>query len=240
MLQALADSLLSIVYPQVCRVCKHGVEKHFDGVACSACWDATTIFNGSETLCSKCGAFLDPFGGPAETLCQTCGDHAYDTAAAVGIYEKALVASILHLKKEPFVSKRLRNLLLRSFQNGGLVASTVVIPVPLSRKRLHERGFNQAEVIGRILAKEFGVRLDSASLARTTHTPVHRAAMDRKAREATVSKAFEVVRPKLVEGERILLVDDVLTSGSTASQCAAVLKKNGAEWVGVLTLARAV
>jgi predicted amidophosphoribosyltransferase len=80
----------------------------------------------------------------------------------------------------------------------------------------------------------------SNAFVRTSHTPIHRAAMDRKARAATVERSFEVKIPRLVTGRNIILVDDVLTSGSTASACASVLKKNGAARVDVITLARAV
>ncbi len=68
---------------------------------------------------------------------------------------------------------------------------------------------------------------------------MHRAAMDKKAREMTVRNAFQITRPKLIADQNILLVDDILTSGSTASHCAKALKKSGASKVNVLTLARA-
>ena len=116
----------------------------------------------------------------------------------------------------------------------------MIIPVPLSKRRFLERGFNQAEVLAELLAKETALKIDKQSLARKVHTPVHRAAMDRRARELTVENAFEVTRPKLVKGEKILLVDDVFTSGATTSTCAKALKKKGADKVYVLTIARAV
>ncbi len=103
-----------------------------------------------------------------------------------------------------------------------------------------ERGFNQAEIIAKSVANITGIPVDSHSLVRTTHTPMHRVGMDKRARELTVVNAFKVVRPNLIKGSRILLVDDVFTSGSTASNCAKALKKAGAERVKVLTLARAV
>jgi len=118
-------------------------------------------------------------------------------------------------------------------------APPVVIPVPLSARRLQERGFNQAAVIATVIARSGNLLLDENSLVRKIHTPMHRAGMDRKARAMTVKKAFEVVRPKLIEGRDTLLVDDVLTSGETASICARVLKKSGAATVSVLTIARA-
>ena len=89
-------------------------------------------------------------------------------------------------------------------------------------------------------AENTGITIDKLSLSRKIHTPIHRAAMDRKARDLTVRNAFEISRPKLVNGANVLLIDDVFTSGATASQCAKVLKKAGAKKVSVLTLARAV
>ena len=114
------------------------------------------------------------------------------------------------------------------------------MPVPLSPRRRVERGFNQAEVVGSFLSDRTGIELDISTLIRSKHTPIHRVAMDSKAREQSVKNAFKVVRPTLVEGRSILLVDDVFTTGSTVSNCAAELKKNGAAAVKVLTLARAV
>jgi ComF family protein len=114
------------------------------------------------------------------------------------------------------------------------------MPVPLSPKRKGERGFNQAEVIGRFLSGKIGIRLDTFSLVRSKHTPMHRAGMDRKARDLTVKNAFEVFRPNLVKGQSVVLVDDIFTTGATASYCAKELKKKGAVSVRVVTLARAV
>jgi len=116
----------------------------------------------------------------------------------------------------------------------------LIVPVPLSVGRHKDRGFNQAEIIANALAAFSGVPVDAASLARTTDTPMHRGGMDQKAREMTVRKAFEVVRPKLVAGKSVILVDDVFTSGSTASFCSKALRKHGANGIKVFTLARAV
>jgi predicted amidophosphoribosyltransferase len=69
---------------------------------------------------------------------------------------------------------------------------------------------------------------------------MHRVGMDQKARELTIHNAFTVLRPKLIAGRHVMLIDDVLTSGATASQAAKILKKNGAAGVSVFTLARAV
>lgn len=238
MVRQIFNALLTLAYPQSCRVCENSVEKLSDGVACQTCWEKTEIFTGAETLCSKCGAFLQSKPSAFQTFCHRCDEHLYESAVAAGIYRHALAASVLHLKREPFVSKRLREIFTVRFFDTGLQDATLIVPVPLSKKRLLERGFNQAAVLSKILAEEAAVKLDEYSLVRKIHTPMHRVGMDGKARALSVDNAFAVTRPKLVAGEKILLVDDLYTSGATVSNCAKVLKENGAATVRVYTLAR--
>ena len=136
--------------------------------------------------------------------------------------------------------KRPRSIIEAALGRADLTHIDRIVPVPLAKERQIERGFNQAEIIGAIASRIARIPLDHLSLARSLHTPIHRIGMDQRARELTVQNAFEVVRPKLIKGRAILLVDDVLTSGATASYCAKALKKNGASRVDVFTLARAV
>ena len=240
MIRRITDALLSVVYPHQCQICKKIVENSSDGVACSDCWSRTQVFSEKDVLCEKCGAFLREAKTPVVAFCHQCADHHYDSARAIGVYHYALSASIIDLKRTPHIAAKVRELLLTAFQRSSFADSTLLVPVPLSAQRSIERGFNQAEVIARVLAKETGLPIDEFSLVRKIHTPMHRAAMDRKARDLTVRNTFEVKRPKLIADHRILLVDDVFTSGATASYCAKILKKNGARKVNVLTLARAV
>lgn len=240
MFERLQNSLVSLFSPQECKVCGRHVENLGDGVACSACWSETRIFDGSQTLCSKCGAFFRDSRGSGEFRCHACDEHAYDKAAAVGVYEKALAATIIKLKSDPQIPARAAEAFFRAFQDSPFGSTTLILPIPLSSRRLIERGYNQADLLGDDLARRTGIRIDKLSLRRKVHTPLHRVAMDMKARELTVKNAFVVERPKLIAGQNILLVDDVFTSGSTSSNCAKVLKKNGAAEVNVLTLARAI
>jgi ComF family protein len=145
---------------------------------------------------------------------------------------------VLALKREPYVSSRLSHLLHQAQQREPLDSATLIVPVPLHPERMRERGFNQAALLGRALARLSGLRLDEWSLVRTLHTERHRAGMDAEARRASVSQSFRVERPRLIEGERVLLIDDVFTTGATASACAAQLFAAGAEAVFVLTIAR--
>ena len=239
MLTKFFDSLLTLAYPQACGICQNSVENLSDGVVCRDCWNATRIFSGKETVCHKCGKFLSEKETDFLAFCHQCDEHFYDRARAVGLYENALLASILHLKHEPFAAHRLQKIFVSAFENSDFPSASKIIPVPLSKKRLIERGFNQAAILAGILADSVKIELDENSLVRQIHTPMHRAGMDTKARELTVKNAFEVKRPNFIEGEKIILIDDVFTSGATASACAKVLKKNGAEAVYVFTVARA-
>jgi ComF family protein len=197
------------------------------------------IFDGNQTLCVKCSEFLVGRASPYEPTCHLCDEHAYDAARSVGRYGAALAASVIALKSEPVISLRLADLLIDTFDRAPFYDADLIIPVPLSRKRRIERGFNQAELIAEVVANRRGLVLDRSSLVRTRHTQMHRAAMDRKARARTVADSFEVTRPAMIKGTAIILTDDVLTTGSTASACAETLKANGARKVYVLTLARA-
>lgn len=240
MFTSLTDSVLSIIFPKTCTVCDGDVERQADGPACDRCWQETRVFAGTESLCEKCGVLLGARGGSASVACGECRDHFYDGAFAVGVYEKALAASVVSLKTEPQIPKRLIDVMRSAFECRFNGAFSIVIPVPLSKKRLHERGHNQASVIADAIGEILGGNVDRGAIARNSHTQMHRGLMDRKAREASVKNAFTVVKPRLVKGEKILLVDDVLTTGATVSACAKALKDAGAESVTVFTLARAI
>jgi ComF family protein len=204
-------------------------------------WAATRVFDGGETLCWKCGA---PAGGevPEEkrpgVRCRRCDAEEFTAARACGLYEGALRAAVLGLKREPYVPARLARMLGGAARRAPLDSATLAVPVPLHPERERERGFNQAALLARVLAARAGLRVDEWSLARVGHGGRHRAGMDARARRESVADCFAVVRPRLVRGERVLLVDDVFTTGATASACAAALAAAGAQAVFVLTLAR--
>lgn len=238
MLKALRDSLLSLIYPQECTICSRQVKSLDDGIACAHCWANTRFLTGDEMLCGKCGALLGEIAPTRPVYCRRCDDHHYDGAIAAGVYEGALAASILNLKKVPHMPRRLAAAIDERI--GRKIDADLIVPVPLSRQRRHERGFNQADIIAKHIGKRTGIIVDGSSLIRKLNTPAHRIGMDQRARELTVVGAFDVVRPRLIQGKRVLLVDDIFTSGSTAAACALVLKKNGADKVNVFTLARAV
>ena len=236
------DALLAVVFPRGCAVCGDSVESRALGVACAKCWQQTRILS-ADTLCWKCGQ--PSIGTVADekreaVRCHRCDDASFTAARACGIYEGALRASVLSLKREAHVCQRLREELVRTQQRYPLNQATQIIPVPLHAEREKERGFNQAVLIGSELSRATALPLNVVSLARDKHTNRHRAGMDAKGRRDTVAGAFRVTHPALVAGERVLLVDDVFTTGATVSSCASVLLEAGAREVYVLTIARPV
>ncbi len=236
------DAALALVYPQACAVCGRSVESRHDGVACFRCWDESPLFRGDETLCWKCGALslASVSEDKRKTIrCGRCDDDVFTAARACGLYEGALRVSILELKRQPHVARRVVKLMYELQQREPLNSADLIIPVPLHPERERERGFNQASVVARELSGLSGLRMDEHSVGRRVHTERHRAGMDAKARRRSVANAFAVRHADLISGRRVLLVDDVFTTGATVSACAAVLKENGAEEVFVLTLARA-
>jgi ComF family protein len=242
-LDTLYDAALALVYPRACAVCRTAsVEARADSPACEACWEATRVFNESDKLCGKCGALAQGASSPleisAEVRCRRCEAETFTAARACGVYEGALRAAVLELKREPHVASRLARLLEETYRRAPFETAARIVPVPLHAERERERGFNQASLLGRELAGRTGIAMDEWSLARVTHTSQHRAGMDARSRRESVEAAFQVARPRLVEGVSVLLVDDVFTTGATASACASALRAAGAREVFVLTVAR--
>ena len=232
--------ILSVISPEQCRVC---VARECDlagGVVCESCWEKAQVFTSETPLCSKCGILLAAPARLSQTTCRNCDKRAFDRAFACGVYHGALESTIIALKKRPLIPARLLQFINSTLDRAREREFDLLIPVPLSKKRELERGFNQAEKIARLVSQHLNKPVSCSTLQRTVHTPLHRAGMDDRARELTVQKAFSVANADAIRERNILLVDDVLTSGATADACAAVLKKNGASSVTVFTVARAV
>ena len=246
-LKTIRDGLVGLAYPQECRICGRAVESWDDGVACARCWDdpaLTWVLTG--IVCDRCGTPLTPAAtpaertrGPSQRICGMCSSAPFTAARACGIYSGAFEASILFLKVAPHIPPRLRGIVNRVFSEyQRVLQGDVVIPVPLHRLRERERGFNQAAIIARLISRGFGLAIDERSLKRVKPTDRHRAGMDASDRTQSVERAFEVVRPRLIDGASVLLVDDLYTTGSTISAACSALIEAGAQRVSVFTIAR--
>ena len=185
------------------------------------------------------------FQGEAGPLCGLCRQKAphFRRAVAYGPYEGSL-RDLVHLLKYQGIrpaARLLGRFMSQSVMQAGWAAGLVVIPVPLASAKRRARGFNQAEEIARAFCREQGgnrIQLETTSLQRTRET-VSQTGLSREQRQANLRGAFTVSSREKVQGRTILLVDDVMTTGATAGECARVLLRAGAKEVFVATVARA-
>lgn len=195
-----------------------------------------------SSLCVVCGI---PFiGAGGDHVCGSCSTRhpAFGAARAALAYEgpgRDLIHAFKYRNKAHLRRPLALLVVERLAEFVRLREPDLIVPVPLHRKRLRSRGFNQAVLLGEILSRRFGIAQDRHTLRRIrwTEPQIHLAAGDRW---ANVKGAFSVHEPARVAGRRILLVDDVLTTGSTVEECAKTLKAAGAADVAVITVARAL
>jgi ComF family protein len=190
----------------------------------------------AEFFCASCRTpFQNAFPLDASGRCALCrsGLRGFDAAYSFGAYEGVL-RELIHLFKYGKVrtlARPLGALLARALPRDE--AFDAVVPVPLYWRRRMGRGFNQSELLARELSRRTGIPVANA-LRRLRPTPAQ-AGLSNSARRQNMSRAF---RARSVQDKRILLIDDVMTTGATAASCAAALKQAGARRVALLTVAR--
>jgi ComF family protein len=190
----------------------------------------------AEFFCASCRTpFQNSFPLDAEGRCALCrsGLRGFDAAYSFGAYEGVL-RELIHLYKYGKVrtlARPLSGLLAQALPRDE--AFDAAVPVPLYWRRRLQRGFNQAELLARGLSRRTGIPVVT-SLGRVRPTPTQ-AGLSTSARRQNVARAF---RARDVQGKRILLIDDVMTTGATAASCALALKQAGARRVALLTVAR--
>lgn len=225
--RALLDSILNLLFPVTCVVCRSPVLERRWGAACPECW--LRLEPLEPPFCAQCG---EP--APAiEGLCGLCrrGEHIFDFARSALLFTGTLREIIHHLKYTDRVS--LANPLgdiLKNCLNNEPFTGNLIVPVPLHRRRERQRGFNQAELIAARLGRHLTTRL----LRRRKNTP-SQTGLSRSERKRNLAGAFEVRGH--IRGT-VIIVDDVYTTGSTMNEIARTLKRAGAERVEVLTVAR--
>lgn len=167
----------------------------------------------------------------------------FQRAVAYGAYDGVLrdLVHLLKYQRVKPVAPLLARLLNESLGDIRFPESLLVVPIPLYKRKLRERGFNQAEEIARAFIRrrtDARIQLETSSLVRTRET-ASQTGLTRHQRRANVRGAFAVVKPERVLDKSLLIVDDVMTTGTTASECARVLLRAGARQVFVATVARA-
>jgi ComF family protein len=238
LLSVLPQRLLDIFFPKVCEHCGDSFQAGLSNVLCLAC------FNGIEPYqmpsCDHCGVSLPSraFEDAVQKRCADCGDEPYylDKTWALGPYEGPLRLAhhafkfdgMEHLKT-PITQKMIKNI-----SEDFWVGIDALIPIAMSREKERERGYNPAFLLAHEFSASVGIPV-KAVLTKTRSTVAQRL-LTRQKRLQNQKGTYQVVLNSPLR--RVLLVDDVFTTGATLEECAKVLKKAGVEWVGAVVWGR--
>jgi ComF family protein len=239
--KSLLAGVADLIFPPQCMNCGVLLKSSTGLPFCNACYRRIRFVR--SPCCECCGL---PFEAPSteDHLCSGCisADQCFSIARSAGIYEDVLLEAVHKFKynRNLGAGKALAKLMAEyeypSFDPGNY---DWIMPVPLHPRRLRQRGFNQAVILSRELAERFSLSLQLKVLRRSVHTrPQFN--LGRTERGPNVKGAFEIGKKGALEGKKVILVDDVYTTGSTVRECAKTLLQAGAQDVAVLTLARAI
>jgi ComF family protein len=256
-LRSYRDDVLNVMFPSDCRVCGGPVIALGEAQVCEACVARVEAQTGAGTLCRRCGdalgmesaRFAGAMGVHECTMCRMAPPE-FDRAVAFAAYDDE-VREMLHL----FKFNGMREIAKAVFADGmasavlqleGLAAKElVVVPVPLFAARERARGFNQARLLAEValmrvkkLRPGWSLAMRTDALLRVKDTNAS-FGLDPRMRRKNLRGAFRVGDAEAVRWREVLLVDDIMTTGATARECARVLKRAGAAKVWVVTMARA-
>jgi ComF family protein len=250
-LKCALDSLISVLFPAPCRICGQTLTTASRVPICSTCLNELERI--IDPLCACCGRpLVAPVTQPTATQstwprnvelrCRLCrGEfYAFDRARSFAVYDRALSEAVLLLKYEQVTSladwfgARLAQIAIEARPDWRV---DVVVPVPLHRDRRRERGYNQAELIAKPIARRLKLSLDAKLLRRTKPRPPQ-LVLSRAEHWKSVRGAYATPEGMKIDNLRILLVDDVLTTGATLDASSRALKNAGASAAFGLTVGR--
>ena len=241
------EAVLDIVFPPCCVACEAWLPSRSRLCFCQSCDDGIQL--ARPPFCWRCGLpYLHEWQG--DHLCGGCllQPPHFSTARSWACYPRNPEAShslreVVHRFKygrQASLGKPLGQLMAQACQSWFYPSALdLIIPVPLHPRRLRWRGFNQSVLLGREIGREWGIPLDPFVLTRKTEKPPQ-STLSLKERKPNVRGAFSIAPNRTVAKMRLLLVDDIYTSGATVNECTRVLLHAGARDVQVVTLARTV
>ena len=233
--------VVDLVYPRNCQFCLAPLAETERGVICAACLSGVKWIE--PPFCQQCAL---PFAGEmsGSFVCGYCSKLAFHFSRGVAACRaEGIVRECIHrfkYNREMYYGPHLARWLVTAAQRWIAWRDVdAIVPVPLYPRKKREREFNQAEYVARSLSLAVGVRLECHALRRVKET-VTQTRLDAKARAENLRGAFVVRRAERVAGKRLVLVDDVFTTGATMDSCAKVLREAGAEDVLAVAVARGV
>jgi ComF family protein len=240
-LRGLAHAALDTAFPPACLNCRESTGA--SGSLCAACWAQVRFIE--RPFCDRLGTpFAMDLGNDGLLSPEAVADPpVYARARAVAHFEDGPVRRLVHRLKYSDrieLAKPLGAWMARA-GNEILAEAEVLVPVPLHRRRLAVRRFNQAQVLAQAISAQCGVPADPFILARVKPTP-SQVGLSRSQRALNLQGAFRVSDGKAgqIEGRAVVLIDDVMTSGATANAASRALLRSGAKRVDVLVFARAI
>ena len=212
------DKILDFIYPQVCGICGKLDEKSL----CKRC----------ESYLKKCfNLQIDDYSN-LETY--------YNKHIYFFTYEENIRKLIINYKfnEKAYLYKTFVNFLLKQEKVLNIIKSyDIILPVPISKKRYKQRGYNQTELIARELSKDTKVQLITNCLYKQKNN-VPQSTLNKEDRINNVKNAYIIKNSRIIKDKTIIIFDDIFTTGSTANECSKILKQNGAKEILVMTLAK--
>lgn len=210
------DEILDIIFPPICGVCGK-IEKNF--------------------LCKKCEMKLEKqavFGQ------ESYSDRYFDEHLYVFLYSGVIRSLLLNYKfnDNTYLYKTFTNFLLKNKKFvENIKRYDIIVPVPLSKKREKERGYNQSLLLAKEISKSTKIKLNNKCLKKIKNL-VAQSSLNKNERYKNIKGAFALKHNKIIQNKKVLIIDDIFTTGSTVNECSKVLKEAGAAKIGILTIAK--
>jgi len=227
----IASTLLNLIYPSRCPVCEGPSDSYRTAPICTACFSGIERYEGPS-----CAVCFEPLASEHASTCGSClkREPPFSRIVSYGLHTGALRAAVNFLKF--YSTRRLARHLGNLVCELELPRVDCIVPVPMSARGLRERGFNQTLLIGRTVSKKTGVPVEAGLLSKVKDTPPQ-VGLSVRERRKNLRGAFKANSG--LNGEKILLLDDVVTTATTARECSTALMKAGAGEVVVASVYRA-
>lgn len=230
-MKPIVENILNFIYPRCCPVC-HKILADQSALVCGEC--VKSLIPIQEPFCKLCGKPV----GQEEEYCRDCRGktHVFDQGRGIFLYDARMKESILRYKyggRRQYGDFYARSMCIYGEREVKRWKPDLIVPIPLYRRKQRKRGFNQAEYLAAKVGDYFGIPVDSSILKKTRDTKSQKK-MDAGRRRVNLLGAFRAMKP--VKGKRVMVVDDVYTTGSTMDAAARCLKDAGACSVCFLTV----
>ena len=238
-LRELKDDVLDLVYPQSCPICEKPLGRKEKDI-CEECWKTLALL--PAPFCPYCKSLLQDEKTVSEHQCpylRRPEDRKILAVRSLGTFDdnyQKLIHRFKYDKKIPLGKRLAQSLGKMVAPDRDFANCDLVIPVPLHRARHRERGFNQSEILADGVSQAINLPLAKKILKRKKNTK-DQTYLNTQQRAENVRDAFVVTRPERINDKKVILVDDVITTGATLNECARMLKQAGAEKILGMTLA---